>query len=553
MIFPGFVGPSYQSRSANFDAQRTLNMFPEVSGSGSSKSVSMLLGTPGILLFITLPAGAIRGMFAGGGRLFAVAGTDLYEVFADQTYTDRSLMGGGHPLVNDSLPVLMAPTGNQLGLSSGGYFYCDNGSGPDPAHFSTSTGTVDTVGTAVVWASGDLFDTLWVGNVITIAASNYTITAITDTTHLTINSTAGTHSGSAYSISPVVPASTMTFLGGYFIVSIPNSKQFNISALNDGTTWDELDFGTKDAYPDQIARVFADRNLLWIFGKEQSTEVWQNTGAALFPFQQVQGSLINYGCAAPYSVARLGNGLAWLALDTSRGGVTCVYAQGFSPSVISTPAVEFAWNGYATVADAVAFSYTEEKHQFLVISFPTASATWVYDATTNQWHERGWWSGSANIRQRQAFHSYTNLLVHGGSSAIPARHWVGDWQNGKIYIQNLGYTTDDGTQIQRIRACPHLSNEQKFLFYSQLSVDMQVPSGGPSTINPVLDWSDDGGFNFGTAHAYPGGATSTLGRATRVIWRRLGRSRDRVFRLKITDAVPIALVGCYLEFEVGEF
>lgn len=553
MIFPGFVGPSYQARSLNFDAQRSLNLYPEVSGSGTSKTVSVLMGTPGLLLFITLIAGAVRGLFAGGSRMFAVAGADLYEIFADQTYVDRSI-AFGHPLVNDGNPAIILPNGNQLGISSGGVFYCDNGAGPIPPVFPTVSGVVNTSGTSVVWVSGDTFDTsgLWSGQIINIGASSYFVASVIDEHHLLLMTSAGVSGPLAYSIDPIVKAGSLAFLDGYFIVAIPNSKRFYISGINDGTSWDPLDFASKEAYPDYISRVFAHNEQLWIFGKEQSTEVWQNTGGS-FPFQRIPGAVINFGCAAPYSVAKLANGLAWLATDTLRGGVTCVFAQGFSPSVISTPAVENAWNSYATVDDAVAYSYTENKHQFLVISFPTGNATWVFDATTNLWHERGWWSGSANIRQRQSFHAYSDLAAHGLAAAIPARHFVGDWQNGKIYIQDMSYMTDDGTQIQRIRTCPHLSNEQKWLFYSQFYLDMQVPSGGPTTINPILDWSDDGGYNFGTAHTYPGGATSAAGRATRVIWRRLGKSRDRIFRVKITDAVPIALLGAYLEFEVGNF
>lgn len=552
MLFPGFVGPSYQSISPNFDAQRTLNMYPEVSGSGSSKSVSALLGTPGILLFATLGAGPIRGMFAGGKRLFVVSGTDLYELFADATSTNRST-AFGRPVSNDGLPVLMAPTGNQLGISSGGAFYLDNGVGPVPRTFTALAGIVNTVGTAVAWVSGDTFDEYWNGNIIDINGTNYVVSSVTSATTLVLTASAGSHTGVTFSIAPVVKASTMAFLDGYFIVASANSKRFYISALNDGTSWDSLEYGTKEAYPDYIARLFADHEQLWIFGEEQSTEVWQNTGAANFPLQRIPGAVINFGCAAPYSVCKLANGIAWLAIDTSRGGATCVFAQGYSPTVISTPAVENAWNGYSTIADAVAFPYTENKHHFLCISFPTASATWVYDLSTNQWHERAWWSGSANVRQRQAFHSYTPLAAHGLSGVSSSKHYVGDWQNGKIYLQSLGYLTDDATQIQRIRACPHLSNEQKWLFYSQFNLDMQVPSGGPSSINPILDWSDDGGSTFGTAHTFPGGATSTLGKASRVIWRRLGRSRDRVFRVKITDAVAIALINAYLEFEVGTF
>ena len=45
--FP-FVGGSYTARARAFDCQRALNLYPEVSGSGTSKSVAALFRTPGL-------------------------------------------------------------------------------------------------------------------------------------------------------------------------------------------------------------------------------------------------------------------------------------------------------------------------------------------------------------------------------------------------------------------------------------------------------------------------------------------------------------------------
>lgn len=35
----GFIGSSHKDRSLNFDAQRCINMYPQVSASGDRKSV----------------------------------------------------------------------------------------------------------------------------------------------------------------------------------------------------------------------------------------------------------------------------------------------------------------------------------------------------------------------------------------------------------------------------------------------------------------------------------------------------------------------------------
>jgi hypothetical protein len=71
-------------------------------------------------------------------------------------------------------------------------------------------------------------------------------------------------------------------------------------------------------------------------------------------------------------------------------------ATGYVPQRISTAAIEKAWGAYSTVWDAVAYSCIMDGHEFWAISFPTANATWVYDATLGEWHQRGWWNGVVN-------------------------------------------------------------------------------------------------------------------------------------------------------------
>jgi hypothetical protein len=71
------------------------------------------------------------------------------------------------------------------------------------SEFVISSGTVNTVGTAVTWASGSLFYTSWKGNQITIGGTVYTVTAVASATSLTISASAGTHSGLVYAQSGV--------------------------------------------------------------------------------------------------------------------------------------------------------------------------------------------------------------------------------------------------------------------------------------------------------------------------------------------------------------
>jgi hypothetical protein len=548
MKYVGFIGGSYTSASVAADAQKCMNLYVETDESGQGKSAAQLLGTPGLAVFCTLATTPVRGTWAGGaplstgGRLFAVGGSKLYEVFSGGTST---LLGD----VGDDAthtPVQMFPNGNQLAIISAGNYYIDNGAGPVQVQFTLGRGAVSTVNsgstTIVTRLSGDVFGAGMVGGAFVLGGTgfsggtSYTVASVADENTLVLTTNAGTNASIVYNApdGTTVTATTGCFLDGYFILQIPDTKKFIISALNDGTYFNELDFAIKEGYPDNIGSLLADHEELWIFG-ETTSEVWRNDGGTAtnsFPFERDPGAFIHQGIAATFTAVSFNNGVAWLGTDT-RGGPVAWRAQGYVPIRVSTHAVEVAWASYATVADAMGFVYVDRGHNFWVISFPTGNATWVYDATENSWHERGFWSGSANVRHMARCHA-----------DVFGKHIVGDYNSGILYDMSLAYFTDAGTAIHRVRAAPHASNEDNFLFFSRFRLDAE----NTGALAPALDWSIDGAITFGTVRTT---TSQTAGAFARYDYRRLGRSRDRVFRISIQAAVRVALVDAYLDFIAG--
>jgi hypothetical protein len=385
------------------------------------------------------------------------------------------------------------------------------------------------------WVDGDQFTGLTIGSPIVVNTTLTIVTAISSATRLTTFATFGAPIfGASYSADKTVSAAITAFLDTYFIAIPPDSKSVYISGINDGQSWAPLDFARKEAFPDAVNGILADHEELWLFGSE-TTEVWRNSGNADFPLQRDPGAFIHQGCRAPFSAVSLANGVAWIGGDV-RGGPIAWLAQGYQPTRVSTHAIEAAWGKYSSITDAIAYVYVEDGHQFWVISFPTANATWAYDATNGTWHERGWWNGAGFDRHRGATHGY-----------IFGKHLVGDWQNGKIYQMSLTAYDDAGTAIHRLRTAPHLSNEEDWSYPSRFRLAMLAG------LTPTLCWSDDLGKNYNAPRA--GSArriSSTDDSATQLSeWRRLGRFRSRVFSVAIADAAQVAITGAYLDISGG--
>ena len=342
-------------------------------------------------------------------------------------------------------------------------------------------------------------------------------------------------------------AVTVGYLDGYFVFNPPNSqKVFVVETLVPAgyiypLVFDALTYASAEGSPDGLVSIIIDHREAWLFGTN-SVEVWYDAGNVDFPLERIQGAFNEIGCAAPYSVAKLDNGIFWLGADARGNGI--VYrANGYTGQRVSTHAIEFAIQSYPTISDAIAYTYQQEGHAFYVLLFPTGNATWVYDVATGAWHERAGFSNGQFMRHiSNCQMNYNNEIV------------VGDYANGNIYAFDLDVHADNGAEQKWLRSWRALPPGQNNLTRTaQHVVQLDCESGvGLNTgqgSNPqvMLRWSDDGGHTWSNEHWASMGGIGAYG--TRVIWRRLGMTeklRDRVYEVSGTDPVKIAIIGAEL-------
>jgi hypothetical protein len=347
-------------------------------------------------------------------------------------------------------------------------------------------------------------------------------------------------------------ASQVTFMDGYFIINVPGSMSFYVSNLYDGTTWNALATSPVAASPSILLAVTTLHQQLWLI-KDRDSEVWYDTGTATStgcPFSRISGAVIGYGIAAPFSLAKGDNSLLWLANENNNEQGLCVgivEMTAYVPTIISPPSINYQINQFSVISDAIGYFRAIEGHKFYVLTFPTANWTIVYDASNGQWHE---WS------------TYVGPTYVEGTSNIPpprhigncfcvfqGMHLVGDWNSGNIYQLSSNILTDNGTPIVSIRISAHEQDKDDLdnIFISKFQLDAQVGQGevGGATPNAYLAWSDDGGNTYGNSYPVSMGTAGQY--KTRMIWRKLGHSRDRVWMLIISDPIQKVILGAYVD------
>jgi hypothetical protein len=537
-----FCGPTYTARSIYADDEECINLYPEIlqvkrpDGRGQV-NLYPVPGKKTLLTFADLAE--VRGLwvFSGSTIMIAVCGPSVYSV---STGFVATLIG---TLATSSGPVSISDNGTVAMLVDGVNRYVYN---PTTGYFSSLSATSFTASINATTMTVTAVSSGLIGlNQVIVGAGvtpGTTVVAFVSGTGLT-----GTYTVSP-SQGPLGPV-TMTagdgaFNGGsqvreidtFFIYPNPNTIQWGASNSNSASS-NPLSFAPDDGSADLLVTLTSVNREVFLL-HERSSSVWVDQGSFPFPFVRLPGTSTQHGCAAAYSVARIGESFAWLGKDDRGQGVVWKMA-GYVPERISTYAVENATSTYPIISDARAYSYQQGGHEFYVLTFPSADVTWVYDSTTNLWHKRAY-RDALNVLHRD----------RGNCAAIFSNKVVvGDWQNGNLYSLDLNiYTDAGGVPLWRMRRAPHLTSDLKRVSYQELQIQYEpgvgLVSGQGSDPQAMLTYSDDGGSTWSNQHWTSVGKIGQY--KNRARWQRLGMARDRIFQVEMSDPVKFVIVSANL-------
>lgn len=510
MRFKGFIGPSYTLQSVNVDCQRSVNLFPEINETGTGKEgeVVHLSGTPGLKTLLTVGDGPIRCihvtpsgiiLVVSRNKLFKVTYHAVLDVWSAADYPTSMAI---------NLPIVRARSSIGVQELVAGV--------PFTEEIVTFVGGDD----EYVWRRYN---------------NAGTITETFDS--FTTKSYKGAFANEPFANN--LGGSHVALIDGYRIYNKLKTGKFYVSDI-DSPTVNPLSFFTAEGDPDNLLAIVENYRDAWFLG-ERSTEIWQSSGDTNAPFIRASSGFLEIGLFARYSAATIAGSVAWLGRNQEGRGV--VYsAQGFQPKRISTHAVEFAINSYANPEDAIAYTYQEGGHFFYILSFD--EGTWAYDFSTGMWHERARLENGELKRHRANVYAFAPT-IQGGINI------VGDFENGNIYQMSQNIYTDDGEEIVRLRTAPHVTAGLKRVRHDSLQIDMEAGvglDGGEPGADPkcMLDWSDDGGHTW-SKNEYWASMGKIGNYRHRALWRRLGMSRDRVYRVRITAQVKVVLIGAEIE------
>jgi hypothetical protein len=496
-IIVPFIGGSYEYRSKGVSVQRTLNLYPENIENNEGKVNQTLVYTPGSVNVATI--GTDTTAICRGFWYSSTGPTSrslLYTAYGNKVYR-----------VNPDLTII------ELG---------DIASGTGPVQISDN-------GFVLVVADGvNLYQ-------LDLLASD--VTAPSTWAQVSLPFLAGT-------TTPLRP-SQVQFLNQRFIINSQRGE-FYFSELASTEFYASGDINQQNFYSaesnaDIIKTIQVVGNRLWLFG-ERSYEVWSGTGTTNDdPFSFMQGSASGMGVQSERSVGTIYESVFFLG--ASDAGINTVFmSQGLNmPQRISTNALE---NTISTISDAqgaIGWCYYNEGHIFYVLTFPNADRTFVFDVSTNLWHERSTrdWTTTTDIAWEPLFAVTAYNEVYHGSVL----------NNRLLKLDSNKYTDADDKPIVRQRITPIYMSDFNPVKIREFFLDLEVGTtpllaGLGRDPQVVLDVSRDGGYTWIN---YDWRSIGAQGDYTETVkWSNLGSGRAIAVRLTFSDPSPIVLYGARL-------
>lgn len=307
------------------------------------------------------------------------------------------------------------------------------------------------------------------------------------------------------------------YINQYIVFVMRDSQEFGWTALGDATTIDPLSFASAESAPDNLVGLLVDHREI-LFGGTDSFEDWLDSGDSNV-FTRNQGVAIETGLASEFSMQKLDSSVYWLS-SSSRGQGQVMKLTGYVPVPISTRAIEEKMAGL-DLSGAAAYTYESENSKFYCLNVPGLDTTLVYDALTQQWHER-----AELVNGQFAPHRGTHHLFAFNQHLLGAA-------DGKLYRLDPKVSNNAGDPLIRARIMPTVATPTRARIKNGVfALDCDRGMGGSVSMRMSID----GGQNWGIWRTR---STGDLGNFKKLVqWKRMNSGRNIVIEVRCTDDVP---------------
>ena len=311
--------------------------------------------------------------------------------------------------------------------------------------------------------------------------------------------------------------SSVAFLDSRFIYQQPDGF-FVVSALNDGTSIDSLDFAQAEALPDDLVRVFSLNQRLYLFG-ETTTEIWFTSGTGRPPLSRQ--AVLQQGICGTYAVDSI-DGIIYFIDANRRPGM--IQGESFQPLFV--PAIGEQWAGFGASDFETARVATYSLHQenFVDFIFSDQGQIWTYHVTSQTWFEKDF---------------MTTSIVHDYDLVLAAHS-----ANKKIYKLDFANFQQDGADMTRRKDLPLISSEVLDVGGAEMVIDkvkLHVDASASSSVSLKVS-KDLNSFSTINTMSVDGNKTLDV--------KSIGKSREIIVRVETSSNTKVDILDAAIDAQV---
>lgn len=322
--------------------------------------------------------------------------------------------------------------------------------------------------------------------------------------------------------------SKLGILKKMLVANEAGSGNFYNSEVNALTDWQGY-YAEAEANPDFLVSLLIAESHIKCIGTK-SMEVFYADGTS--PFAPLNQSYVESGTIAPHSFAYAKSQKALVWLDEER---QAVLLSGVTPVPVSITMAKYL-QSFSTVTDCLSDCISIAGRPYWLLQFPTEQKTLVFDFTSKNWYEWGYWnSGTASY---DAFR---------GNCYCYSPDWnytlVGDRANGKIYrFSNSEYTDNGAILRSMIRTGNYNHGSEVYRKFSNRLI-FRVKRTSVVSLDGTPDlqvrYRDNGNTTWTSYASVP---LQAIGNTEyRGVLTRLGSYYTRQWEFSLSDAYPLCL------------
>lgn len=287
------------------------------------------------------------------------------------------------------------------------------------------------------------------------------------------------------------------------------------------------EYVTAESQPDKSIAMMVGWEEVAVFGT-QTIQSFYNSGAADGPIESINGSTLEVGVIARHSVCKLDN--AYFFLDNER---RVQRLRGRQNQVVSEQ-IHAELNTIGRVDDARGFPLTCDGETYYCIVFPTDGIGWAYD------YKRDDWTRFADFDTGE----YVTPNIHSAAYCKTWHKHIAGSSDGRVYLVSTAYNTP--RMELRIRV-----GFDTFRWKFCNTLKMKIKRGyGTSSATLLVSYRDNGKAIWSNEKSADLGLLEH-DQECFITFRRLGRYREREWRVVITDNVPMLLIGVEEDVSLG--